>query len=129
MSECAWNIGFAISLIFAISSSLLIGRKVFRTGVEHFSSRILIFSTIIDASLCSLLFLFQLKQVSFHYFYKFIQKSLRGSTSATYYVAHLLPIRMHICDVVLSRFTWFDITTIEISFFSINHFSKNVYGF
>ncbi len=59
MPEYAWYIGFAISLIFAISFSLVVGRKVFKAGIEHFSGRILIFSTIVDASLCSLLFLFQ----------------------------------------------------------------------
>lgn len=59
MPEYVWNIGFAISLVFALSSSILIGRRISKTGVEHFSSRILIVSSIIDASLCGLLFLLQ----------------------------------------------------------------------
>lgn len=59
MPEYVWNIGFAISLTFALSSSILIGRRIFKTGIEHFSSRILIISSIIDASLCGLLFLLQ----------------------------------------------------------------------
>lgn len=59
MPEYIWYIGFAISLVFALSSSILIGRRIFKTGVEHFSSRILIISSIIDASLCGLLFLLQ----------------------------------------------------------------------
>jgi len=59
MPEYIWYIGFAISIAFALSSSILIGRRIFKTGVEHFSSRILIISSIIDASLCGLLFLLQ----------------------------------------------------------------------
>lgn len=59
MPEYVWYIGFAISLVFALSSSILIGRRIFKTGIEHFSSRILIVSSIINASLCGLLFLLQ----------------------------------------------------------------------
>lgn len=59
MPESVWNIGFAISLVFALSSSILIGRRIFKTGIEYFSSRILIVSSIIDVSLCGLLFLLQ----------------------------------------------------------------------
>jgi len=59
MPEYLWNIGFAISLVFAVFSLILIGRRIFKTGIEHFSSRILIISSIIDASLCGLLFLLQ----------------------------------------------------------------------
>ena len=59
MPEYIWYIGFAISIAFALSSSIFIGRRIFKTGVEHFSSRILIISSIIDASLCGLLFLLQ----------------------------------------------------------------------
>ena len=59
MPEYIWNIGFAVSLFFSVSFSLGVGRKVFKAGVEHFSSRILILSSIVDASLCGLLFLFQ----------------------------------------------------------------------
>ncbi len=59
MPEYVWYIGFAISLVFAISSSVFIGRRIFKTGIEHFSSRILIISSIVNASLCGLLLLLQ----------------------------------------------------------------------
>lgn len=59
MPEYIWNIGFAISLIFTASFCILIARRVFKSGVEHFSSRILIFSGIINTCLCGLLFLSQ----------------------------------------------------------------------
>ncbi len=59
MPEYVWYIGFAISLVFALSSSILIGRRIFKTGIEHLSSRILIVSSIINTSLCGLLFLLQ----------------------------------------------------------------------
>ncbi len=59
MPEYVWNIGFAISIVFAFSSSAFIGRRIFKTGIEHFSGRILIVSSIINVSLCGLLFLLQ----------------------------------------------------------------------
>ena len=60
MSQYAWNIGFAISLAISISFSLVVGRKVFKTGIERFSSRILIFSSIVNTALCSLQFAFSM---------------------------------------------------------------------
>jgi len=59
MPESLWNVGFAISLIFTFSFCTIIARGVFKAGVEHFSSRILVISGIINTSLCSLLFLSQ----------------------------------------------------------------------
>ena len=59
MPEYVWNIGFAISLVFTTSVCILIARRVFRSGVEHFSSRILVISGIINTCLCGLLFLSQ----------------------------------------------------------------------
>ena len=59
MPDYVWYIGFAISLIFTLSFCVLIARGVFKSGVEHFSSRILVISGIINTSLCGLLFLSQ----------------------------------------------------------------------
>ncbi|MCK5225203.1 MAG: hypothetical protein KAQ89_00645 [Planctomycetes bacterium] len=59
MPEYIWNIGFAVSLVFTVSFCILIARRVFKSGVEHFSSRILILSGIINTCLCGLLFLSQ----------------------------------------------------------------------
>ncbi len=59
MPEYVWYIAFVVSAVFALSCSILIGRGIFKTGIEHFSSRILIISSVINASLCGLLFLLQ----------------------------------------------------------------------
>jgi len=59
MPESVWNIGFAVSLIFVLSSCILIARRVFKSGIEYFSSRILILSGITNAILCAMLFLSQ----------------------------------------------------------------------
>ena len=53
------NIGIAILSALTFFFSILIGRKVFKTGIERFSSRILVLSGIINTTLCCLLFLFQ----------------------------------------------------------------------
>ena len=50
---------FIISIIIAFFFTVLIGRKVFRTGVEHLSSRMLILTGVINVFLCILLLLFQ----------------------------------------------------------------------
>lgn len=59
MSDHIWYIGFAVSLVFTVYFGILTARKVFRTGVEYFSSRILILSGIVNICLCGLLFLSQ----------------------------------------------------------------------
>ena len=59
MPEYLWDIGFAVSLIFAVSVAVLIARRIFKAGVEHFSGRILIISSIINSFLCGFLFLLQ----------------------------------------------------------------------
>ena len=59
MPDFVWNIGFAISLAFVSSFCLLIARRIFRSGVEYFSSRILILFGITNTCLCGLLFLSQ----------------------------------------------------------------------
>ncbi|MCK5000309.1 MAG: M48 family metalloprotease [Anaerohalosphaera sp.] len=59
MPEYVWYIGFAVSLILTSSICILIARRVFRSGVEHFSSKILVLSGIINTILCGLLFLTQ----------------------------------------------------------------------
>ena len=59
MPEYVLYIGFAISLLFTSSSCILIARRVFKSGIEHFSSRLLVISGIINTCLCGLLFISQ----------------------------------------------------------------------
>ena len=59
MPEFVWNTGFAISLVFSILLSLVIGKKVFKSGVEYSSGRILILGAIVDVVLCCALIVFQ----------------------------------------------------------------------
>jgi hypothetical protein len=59
MPDYAWEIGFWASFVCTFIFSTLIGRKVYKAGVEHFSSRILVLSGMTNATLCSLLFLLQ----------------------------------------------------------------------
>ncbi len=50
---------FFVSIFITISSTILIARKLFGTGVEYFSGRILVISGIINISLCIGLLFFQ----------------------------------------------------------------------
>ena len=59
MNAYTMNIGIVLSFLLTFFFSILIGRKVFKAGIERFSSRILVLSGIINAALCGLLFLFQ----------------------------------------------------------------------
>ena len=59
MPDYVFDIGLAISIGIASFLSILIGRRIFKAGVEHFSSRMLILSGIINTALCGLLLLFQ----------------------------------------------------------------------
>ena len=57
MSQYAWNIGFIVVSILSILFSVLIARKLFKTGIESSGSRILIVSAIGNTLLWIILFL------------------------------------------------------------------------
>jgi len=59
MSSQVFYVGFILSLIFSLFSAIIICRKIYQTGIECFSSRILIYSAIVNTFLCSLLFIWQ----------------------------------------------------------------------
>ena len=93
MPEYIWNIGFAISVLLVLSCSVFVGRKIFKTGVEHFSSRILVISGIINTFLCGLLFLSQ-----------GIYEAIRIATADTIHLSQLLvPV---IFTAVPARILW-----------------------
>ena len=79
MPEYVWKIGFAISIIFTSSVCILVARRVFKSGVEHFSSRILVLSGNINTCLCGLLF-----------FTQGIYEVIRISTSDSIHTGQLL---------------------------------------